>query len=109
MIVFLVTNEYQPESGGLSYSCRSFKDMLVDLGCDTRVLSSAVPSQYDILGGYRPSLSTEIALEEKFRKDGEKIPPKSLIISFGGWLQCLLWSLAVHAQRLRVLGDVSGF
>lgn len=84
MIVFLVTNEYQPESGGLSYSCRSFKDMLVDLGCDTRVLSSAVPSQYDILGGYRPSLSTEIALEEKFRKDGEKIPPKSLIISFGG-------------------------
>ena len=55
MNIYIVTNEYSIEGGGLAYSCHAFVNMLEQVGHDITIISSSVPSESIISGGYKPS------------------------------------------------------
>ena len=52
MNIYIVTNEYSIEGGGLAYSCHAFVNMLEQVGHDITIISSSVPSESIISGGY---------------------------------------------------------
>ena len=56
MNIYIVTNEYSIEGGGLAYSCHAFVNMLEQVGHDITIISSSVPSESITSGGYKPSL-----------------------------------------------------
>lgn len=69
MNIYIVTNEYSIEGGGLAYSCHAFVNMLEQVGHDITIISSSVPSESIISGGYKPSLGYELAMEEKLKEN----------------------------------------
>ena len=84
MKIFIVTNEYQENGGGLAFSCRHFVEMLEAIGHDVKLIFSCLDPQKIINGGYKPSLGYELAAETKFKSDESLIQDVDLIISFGG-------------------------
>ena len=45
MNIYIVTNEYSIEGGGLAYSCHAFVNMLEQVGHDITIISSSVPDR----------------------------------------------------------------
>ena len=84
MNIYIVTNEYSIEGGGLAYSCHAFVNMLEQVGHDITIISSSVPSESIISGGYKPSLGYELAMEEKLKENIKSLASGGLIVSFGG-------------------------
>ena len=81
MNIYIVTNEYSIEGGGLAYSCHAFVNMLEQVGHDITIISSSVPSESIISGGYKPSLGYELAMEEKLKENIKSLASGGLIVS----------------------------
>lgn len=101
MKIVIVTNEFDIESGGLAYSCRTFSDMLERLGHSVVILSSHLPIQNTIQGGYLPNLGYEIAMEEKIKSDAKNLSDFTLIISFGGGFNGYYGALLTNKLNVR--------
>lgn len=79
MNIYIVTNEYSIEGGGLAYSCHAFVNMLEQVGHDITIISSSVPSESIISGGYKPSLGYELAMEERLKRILNHLPLVGLL------------------------------
>lgn len=83
MKIIIVTPEFSTEGGGLSYSCKRFYTMLLDLGHDVKVVCSAIDSGLVINSNYNATLGHSIAYETKFKEDVQHIDHNTLLIAFG--------------------------
>ena len=102
MNIYIVTNEYSIEGGGLAYSCHAFVNMLEQVGHDITIISSSVPSESIISGGYKPSLGYELAMEEKLKENIKSLASGGLIVSFGGGFNAYYAALLASKSRLKL-------
>lgn len=94
--------KYSIEGGGLAYSCHAFVNMLEQVGHDITIISSSVPSESIISGGYKPSLGYELAMEEKLKENIKSLASGGLIVSFGGGFNAYYAALLASKSRLKL-------
>jgi glycosyltransferase involved in cell wall biosynthesis len=101
MNILLITSEYGSESGGLSYACWNYSNLLIDLG-HTLVIASSVGSTFSNRstnnfnitssqirieeGGYKKELDKHLFFKAHLSETFEELKTESfdLVVSFGG-------------------------
>ena len=76
--------------------------MLEQVGHDITIISSSVPSESIISGGYKPSLGYELAMEEKLKENIKSLASGGLIVSFGGGFNAYYAALLASKSRLKL-------
>ena len=83
-------------------SVYTFVNMLEQVGHDITIISSSVPSESIISGGYKPSLGYELAMEEKLKENIKSLASGGLIVSFGGGFNAYYAALLASKSRLKL-------
>lgn len=101
MRIFIVTNEYSNNGGGLSYSCVKYESLLKSLGHEVEILKSGIEDTSLIHGGYNEHLGIEIASEMKLKTDSMRIRSCDLLIGFGGGFNAYYTALLAIKTNVR--------
>lgn len=102
MNISIVTYEMELEGGGLAYSCHQFRNMLIKLGHEVKLISSALDSSTYLEGGYDKTLNRSLAFEAKLKADSKNIQSDTLLIAFGGGFNGYYTSLLAQKTTCRM-------